>query len=81
MNNCKKKYSFTDEELAELAAFDAEIDAAPAPIDAEYMNLAREVDFAAKNAEKNLAEKALAEYKRRYRAAKKKQRTNECKTT
>ena len=59
---------FTAAELAELAAFDAEVDA-DVGYDADEVRAARERDFQAKQDRRDNREAALAEKKRAYRAA------------
>ena len=61
---------FTPEELAELAAFDAEIQDEP-EYDPEEIKAARERDFQARQKGRDDRERAIAEYKRGYREANK----------
>ena len=59
---------FSPEELAELAAFDAEVDAQPG-YDAEEIRAQRRRDTEARWATLNNRERAIAEYQRAYQAA------------
>ena len=61
------KPMFTPEELAELAAYDAEID--DEPLTAEEIRESRERDKEAKHAAKDKKAQKLAEQKRAYYAA------------
>ena len=61
---------FTAEELAELAAYDAMIDAEP-DYDREEVRAARKRDTEARNERRDRKGQALAEKKRAYRAANK----------
>ena len=65
----KGKTLFTPEELAEMAAFDAEVDAAPLTID--ELRETRERDKAAAYANKPRKEQKIAEQWRRYYEANK----------
>lgn len=61
------KPTFTPEELAEMAAFDAMVDAEP--IDDEMLAAGKEIETHARMEGMDWARREVAEYQRRYREA------------